>query len=587
MSWELEADAAERWSQSVTEPWMPRARQASLDDNLARRRHRVPARVLRRLAVLALVFVAAVGVIVWQLASLASVTITAGSMATARVVSPSIARPDVLDREGRLLATDLVYPSMFADPTKISDIDETALALAEHLPHRTPSEWREKLERDGSRFVWLQRALAPKLAQRLHDLGLPGINFREELRRVYPAGAAVSHVLGHVDIDNRGRSGIERHIQDEVGTENIEPPGRTTKAPVAISLDLAVQHAVRAELAQAMETYRARGAAGLVLSMGSGEVLAAVSLPDRDPFDADQKADPERMDRLQLGRYELGSVLKIFSVAATLESGLVTPRTRFDVSAPIQVGRTARIADAYPSPLPLTARQVLLRSSNIGTARMARLLGPEAVRNYYDRVGLFDALRTEVHDGLRTIEPQRWDDVHAMTAAFGHGISMTPLRFAASAATLLNRGRPVHPTFLKWHPSRRKPQVRPVVSPAVSEQLRSMLRENVLLEEGTANKAHVAGYDIGGKTGTAEMVVDGAYAKDRVISSFVAILPSAEPRFLLLTMLFEPQGKPVSGAFEKPKRSAGHTAAPTTARIIERIAPILGVYKTVKVSPAG
>ncbi len=592
MSMMADDAVAKEWQATVSQRHRPsRAGQSAQREREQRDRKassqkgaaRVPARALRRLALLAIVLIACVGSIVGQLVRLGLSQTADGTFYSAAVVASSVARPDILDRKGRLLATDLVRPSLFVDPTRVRDADALALALHHAFPDASVAHWHGLVTRRNTRFVWLRRALEPTQAQNLHDAGFAGLGFRDELHRVYPKGMTVGHITGGVDIDNIARSGIELYIDREIGTETIVAPGRTTKAPVRLSIDLAAQHAFTVELRAAMARYRAEAAAGLILSAKTGEILSLVSLPALDPADPSHASGGERINRIVHGRYELGSVFKIFAVAAAMESGLITPRTRFSVADPIKRSRVT-ISDAHPSRDPLTLRQVLLRSSNIGAARATELIGPGALRSFYERLDIMTPLRSELASGLKPLGPPRWDDLHAMTASFGHGLAITPLRFAASAATLLNRGRPVVPTLLKWHPGQRRMPARPVVAPAVSQRIGAFLRDNVREPEGTANLAAVRGFDVGGKTGTAEQVVDGRYARDKVISSFLGVVPVADPQIVTMVMLFSPRGEKKYEDAGRPRRGAGHTAAPTTARVIERLAPILGLYRTVRVT---
>ncbi|MBI1384570.1 MAG: penicillin-binding protein 2 [Rhizobiales bacterium] len=526
----------------------------------------------RRLAAFTLVIIGAFCAVALQLGRLGLISQDRPSLSVARAGERSFARPDIVDRQGRVLATDIVSPGLFADPLHVTDPDAVALELANHIDGLDIERLRGELADRSRRFVWIRRGLTPAKAQEIHDLGLPGLAFRPELRRVYPAGRFAAHVLGTVSIDNLGTLAIERHIDQTVGIDAVEPPGRSPKAPVALSLDLAAQHALRSELELAMAENQAVAAAGLVLDATTGEVVAMSSLPDFDPNHSGGALVPEAIDRLTRERFELGSVLKLVTVAAVLDGSHGGLETFYDASAPIEIaGRVIR--DDHPQNRPLTLQEVFLKSSNIGAARMAEAVGPEALRDFMDRIGLLRPLTSELGAMAEPLPPVRWDDLHAMTSAYGHGIALAPMHFAAVAGTLLNGGHPIYPTFLKVPEGRIDYRARPVISPETSARLRALMRLNVTSPQGTGRRADVPGLDVGGKTGTAEIPTPEGYSKERVIASFVGAFPAHEPRYITYVMLFEPKHTDANGA----SRGGGRTAAPATARLISRLAPILGV----------
>ena len=296
------------------------------------------------------------------------------------------ARPDIVDRKGRLLATDLTSHSLFADPVLVIDADEASEQIAGVLPELDPAELRASLADRSRRFVWIKRQLSPVQAQRIHDLGLAGVSFRSEPRRIYPQGRMAGHVLGNVSVDNRGLAGIERHIDDAQGLESGFSAD-FARPPVTLTIDIGAQHALEEELSLAFAQYGASGAAGVILDASSGAVLAAAALPDVDPARPIESLLADRIDRLNAASYELGSVLKIFTVAMALDMKLATPATVLDVRVPLQVGRWT-IRDAYPSGRPLTVREVLVQSSNVGVAQLAMLAGATQQRAFLERAGL-------------------------------------------------------------------------------------------------------------------------------------------------------------------------------------------------------
>lgn len=482
----------------------------------------------------------------------------------------TFARPDIVDRNGRLMATDLEAPSLYADPALILDIDEVAERLATIFPDIDQAQLRATLADKSRRFVWIRRGLSPRVAQRVHDLGLPGLAFRRELKRAYPLGALAGHVVGTVNVDNRGTSGIEKYIDEAVGVEAVIATRANTAAPLQLSIDVGIQHALTDELDAAVKHYAAAGAAGILLDITTGEIIAAASLPTVDPSRPAQAQDPARLDKVFAGTYELGSIFKLATIAQALDSGAATADTVIDVRAPLRLGRY-QIRDLHPAGRPLTVRDVFVLSSNVGAARLALDAGTERQRAFLDKLGLLAGGRTEAGAGAAPNLPARWGEIETATIAFGHGLAVSPIRFAAAAAGLLNGGVAVTPTLLRVAPTARRPAER-LVSPQTSLALAQLMRRNVTAPTGTGRRADVDGYDVGGKTGTAEMVVDGRYRGDLVLSSFLATWPAAAPHYLLLVTLDRPQPAPDTGGHI----TAGTNAAPTAGRIVARIGPLLG-----------
>jgi cell division protein FtsI (penicillin-binding protein 3) len=510
---------------------------------------------------------AAVG---FQLARLAVSTAGDVTATLSDPIAESFARPDIVDRNGRLLATDVTMPSLFADPSIVPSRDETAEKLAGALPDLRAEDIHRLLEDRSRRFVWLRRGLAPKVAQTVHDLGLPGLSFRNELKRAYPMGRLAGHVLGHVNIDNKGMAGIERHIDETVGVEAVHGATLSSDVAVRLSLDVGVSYAVEDELGSAMRRYQAKGAAGLVMNVMTGEMLAAASLPGVDPLKPADALDVSAIDRVAGGAFELGSIFKLATVALALEGGKQSLDTIVDVTQPLIAGRFT-ITDSHPLGRPMTVAEVFVHSSNVGAGLLALEAGADRQQAFLDKLGLMTPLRTELGPVAAPLVPKRFERTEQITVSYGHGIAVAPIQFAAAAAALINGGTQVTPTFLKNFAE--KPAGARVVSAETSDRLRGLLRRNVTDPAGTGKRADVAGYRVGGKTGTAEMPVRGGYNEHAVISSFLAAFPMDAPKYLVLVALFEPSGT----AETKGEVFAATNAAPTAAQIIERIAPLLGV----------
>ncbi len=488
-----------------------------------------------------------------------------------RTLTQSFWRPDIVDRRGRLLATDVEAPTLYADPALMIDVDMAVERLTQVFPELDGTELRRTLSDRDRRFVRLRRGVSPATAQRIHDFGLPGLAFRNEPKRVYPNGPLAGHVIGHVNGDNQGTSGIERYIDGTVGIEAVHSDATGSLAPVRISIDLAVQHALESELRVAEREYRAAGAGGIILDVDTGEVLASASLPEVDPADRMQGLDPARLGKLADGVYELGSIFKTITVAMALEAGTADLGKVYDVRAPLRVGRYT-IRDLHPLGRPLTVREIFLHSSNVGAGMMGLELGPARQRDFLSRLGLTEPMRSEAGPVAAPKLPAHWGQAETITISYGHGLAVAPIQFAAAAAALVNGGWRVTPTYRLAQGAPAEGAMR-VVRAETSAALRELLRRNVVSPHGTGRRADVPGYEVGGKTGTAEKPGPGGYRDDAVIASFLAAFPMSDPKYLVLVLLYEPKATEATGG----RITAGVNAAPVAGRIIARAAPLLGV----------
>ena len=485
--------------------------------------------------------------------------------------SVAASRPDILDRSGELLASDIKTASLFADPRRIIDVDEAAESITKVLQDLDATEVRERLSAKRG-FVWLKREISRAQQDEIHQLGLPGVGFVRENRRLYPAGAQAGHVLGHVNIDNSGIAGIEKWI-DGRGLAELHQAGLATGRtlePVQLALDLSVQHAIRDELAIAKEQFKAVAAAGVALDVDTGEIVAMVSLPDYDPNRPGKSIDPSKLNRLTTGVFEMGSTFKALTVAMALDSGKVTLNSRFDATAPLRYG-TFTIDDFHPQRRVLSTSEVFTYSSNIGSAKMALTVGVDAHRSFLKKMGQLDRLRTELPESAEPLVPKSWGELSTVTIAFGHGLSVAPLQSVMATAALVNGGLLIPPTFLKRTEVEARELATRVIRSETSEKMRYLMRLNV--EQGTAKRAEVIGFYVGGKTGTSDKVVNGRYAKDKVLTAFMGVFPSDKPRYLLLVLLDEPKATPETHGYT----TSGYNAVPVAGKIIARIAPLLGL----------
>jgi cell division protein FtsI (penicillin-binding protein 3) len=481
------------------------------------------------------------------------------------------ARPDILDRNGEVLATDVRVPSLYAEPRRLIDVDEAVELLTADLPDLDATELRERLSSKRG-FVWLKRDVTPEQRREIYRQGLPGIGFLRENKRDYPNGPEVSHLIGHVNIDNQGIAGMEKWL-DGHGLAALHMAGLATdrlQNPVQLAVDLRVQHALRDELVAARAKFKALAAAGVVLDVRTGEVVAMVSEPDYDPNNPREALDPSRINRLTTGVYEMGSTFKAFTIAMALDSGRFTLKSSFDAHGPMHVGRFL-IHDFEPENRMLTIPEIFTYSSNIGAARTALAMGVDAHKAFLKKMGQLDRLRTELPESAEPIVPKHWGDLNTITIAFGHGLSVAPLQALMGVAALMNGGLLIPPTFLRRTPEEARALGKQVIKPETSEMMRYLMRLNV--EKGTARKADVPGYYIGGKTGTADKVINGHYSKSSVLTDFMAVIPADQPRYLLLIMLDDPKVLPETHGF----KTSGWNAVPVGGAVVARIAPLLGI----------
>lgn len=503
-----------------------------------------------------------------------------GARRTASQDAIATARPDIVDRNGEVLATDVKAPSLFAEPRRIIDKDEAIELLTATLPDLDIGEVRDRISsRKG--FVWLKREITPKQQQDIHRLGIPGIGFLRENKRVYPTGAEVAHLIGLVNIDNQGIAGMEKWL-DSNGLADLHRAGFATdrlQKPVELSVDLRVEHALRDELLKAKDKYKAKAASGLVSNVKTGEIVALVSLPDFDPNNPKEAHDPDRINRLTTGVFEMGSTFKALTLAMALDSGKAQLNSLYDARGALHFGKFA-IHDTHPLGRSITLAEVFTFSSNVGAARIAMGQGVEAHKAFLKKLGQMDRLRTELPESASPIVPKRWSELNTITISFGHGIAVAPLQAVMGINAVVNGGLLIPPTFLKRSEEEAKEIAKRVIKPETSEKMRYLMRLNA--EVGTAKSADVKGYYIGGKTGTSEKVVGGRYSKKQVLNSFTAILPADNPQYQLLVMLDEPKALPETHGFI----TSGWNAVPTGGKVIARIAPLLGVEPRFDLPPS-
>lgn len=486
--------------------------------------------------------------------------------------STSAIRPKLLDRNGQILAMDIKMASLYAEPNRIVDVDEAMELLSTVLPDLNYKKTYKKLS-SKARFVWIKREMTPKQQNQIFALGIPGIGFRSENRRFYPGGPVASHILGLVNIDNKGTAGIEKYLDDN-GLADLHNAGFAVKQdlkPVKMSIDMRVQHAIRDELIKAMKKYRAIATAAVILEVNTGEIRGMVSLPDYNPNNPVDAAKPDRLNRMSAGLFEMGSTFKTFTTAMALDSGLVSIKDRFDARKPIRIARH-KITDFHGKRRILSVPEIFIYSSNIGTAKMADKIGIKGHQEFLTRMGLLTRMKGfELPEIARPTQPKKWKKINSITISYGHGVSTTPLQTAMAAAALMNGGRLIPPTLFPRNEAEANKVATRVVSKKTSDLMRYLFRLNVL--KGSGRKAEVQGYLVGGKTGTAEKVVNGGYSKAKRFNAFLSAFPVDDPQYVVLVVIDEP--KPEKG---NRYATAGWNAAPTVNAIISRAGPMLGVH---------
>ena len=470
-------------------------------------------------------------------------------------------RANIVDRHGELIASSLPIASLCARPKLIRDLSAAAFLIAGVLPDTSAAAIQAELER-GREYVFLKRHITPSQHKALLALGLPGLCFEREQRRVYPQGPLASHVTGFTNIDGKGLGGVELEFDDVL---------RDREDPLALSIDLRVQRIVREEVQFAIDKFSAIGGVGLMIDVENGEFLAMVSLPDFDPNNVAAATEDSRRNQATLGTYEMGSTFKLITAAQALQTGQAELNSMFDATKPIRVGRF-RISDFHPQNRWLSLEEVLIHSSNIGAAKMAELGGVDQQKAFLNRLGMLKPTSLELPEiGVPQV-PRRWSETSMRTISYGYGISVTPVHVATAISGLVNGGILHQPTILK-RLNNERPKGRKVITENVSSKIRWLMRQVVV--NGTGTQAEAKFYPVGGKTGSAEKRTAGGtgYDKNSNLVSFVAAFPIQAPRYALLVMVDGP--KPRKDTFGYA--TGGWVAAPAARKIIERAAPVLGI----------
>jgi cell division protein FtsI (penicillin-binding protein 3) len=475
-------------------------------------------------------------------------------------------RGDIVDRDGQALARTIDAWTISLHPSKVigSKLD-LARGLARLMPEKDEAAYFAMLRSDKP-FYYLRRRAPPALVQAINAIGEPGLAIDREPDRLYPQTSLAAHVIGYTDVDGHGMAGVERAFDKQ-----LSDPALRGK-PLTLSISSRIQQALENELNAALKEFSAIGAAGVILDVHTGEVLAMTSLPEMN-LNIAGKATPEQMfNRATLGVFELGSTFKPFTLAMAMDSGVVTGPGQI-YNCPDSLPAYGHVVhDTHPFGRQCSVAEIMMESSNIGTAQIADQLGKERQKAWLKKMGFLDRVDIELKERGRALTPgARWGPFETMTIGFGQGIAVAPLQLAMGYATLFNGGIYYPPTIIKHDKSNPLPKGRRVFSEDTSYRMRSLLR--LVVMKGTGKKADAPGYRIGGKTGTAQKLINGRYSQTINITSFAGVFPMDDPRYVIVVMLDEPKATKDTYGFT----TAGWNVAPVVSRTVSRIAPMLGV----------
>lgn len=475
---------------------------------------------------------------------------------------PALARGDITDRNGVLLATSLMTASMFANPREIRQPEEAAKRLEKAIG--VDSKQLYTRFKSGKSFVWIKRNMTPKEQDAANALGIPGLYFLPEERRIYPYGNLLSHTVGYVGLDNKGLAGMEKRFDQRLRD------GALNRDPLALSIDIRLQAIMREEMKNAMEEFNAIGATGVIMDLSNGELLSMVSLPDFDPHKPSKASDAAKFNRASLGTYEMGSTFKSFTMAMALDAGIVNMKSGYDATNPFKVA-TFTIQDTHPKRRWLSVPEIYAYSSNIGTAKMVLDVGTKRQKAFLEKLGMMKPVDIELPEKSAPLYPQDWKEINTVTISYGHGISVTPLHLVRGIASLVDGGTLQQLTLLKGGTKNKEAGER-IISEKTSQNIRRLMR--LVVDHGTGNKADIAGYRVGGKTGTAEKVQSsGGYNPDAKLASFIAAFPIDDPKYIVLVMIDEPKGDKSTYGYA----TGGWISAPVVGNVISRMGPLYGI----------
>ena len=481
-------------------------------------------------------------------------------------------RSSIVDRNGNILAKSVITRNVGIDPKQVIDKNKLILNLKFIFPDINHKEMSKKLNKN--KFFYLKKKVSPENFNKLFMLGDKSIKEEQKITRIYPQGNLFSHILGQIDDDNNGISGIEKYFDNKL---------RSSKTPLKLSLDTNLQYLIRQELQNFSSVFNYVGSASILMNINNGQILSMISLPDFDLNKRKNINDLKYINRATKAVYELGSVFKTFTYAAGLNEGVIDTSTKFtNLEKKISCGKN--IIGEYDNEIPnnLTAEEILIRSGNIGSVRIGQKLGIDKYRDFLNKLGLLEKINFDIEEIGEPISI-KWGKCKLVTSSYGHGITTTPIQLISGYAIISNGGYKIQPTLM-YNKNYNKLNNEKIIKSDVSNKVNSTLRKVVSTETGTARFANIPGFEVGGKTGTAQKTVEGKYS-DKKINTFVSIFPMPEPKYALLVLLDEPKANKEyiynyrDGSNFKYKgnwrNTAGWTSVEISGKILEKIGPIL------------
>ncbi len=479
-------------------------------------------------------------------------------------------RASIMDRNGNIIAKTVRVTNLGINPNQVIDKEKMLISLGLIFPNKN-----FKKEINDKKFFYVKKKVSPEKLEKIKLLGEKSFKQEENIARVYPNGNLFSHILGQIDTDNNGLSGIEKSFDYELTTSN---------KPIKLTLDTEIQYLTRQELLKFQDIFNSYGSAAILMNINNGEILSMVSLPDFDLNKRENISDKKFINRSTKGVYELGSVFKTFTLAAGFQENVIKENTLFK-NLPKKIKCAGRSISEYDMDIPssLTAEEILIRSGNIGSIKIAQKVGLENFRKFLEDLDLLNKTQFDIEE-VGTPIPFKWGKCKLATSAYGHGITTTPLQLAKAYAIIANGGYKIKPTLIKKEKNLKKGEQ--IISEENSKKINDILRKIVTSEQGTANLANIIGYEIAGKTGTAQKSIKGKYSKKK-INTFASIFPVSSPKYVLIVLLDEPKlsktyiYKYNDGKERKlvgtPFNTAGWTSVEVAKNIIEKIWPILAI----------
>ncbi len=479
-------------------------------------------------------------------------------------------RASIMDRNGNIIAKTVRVTNLGINPNQLINKEKLLISLKLIFPDKNFEK-----EINGKKFFYVKKKISPAKLEKIKLLGEKSFKEEENIARVYPNGNLFSHILGQIDTDNNGVSGIEKSFDYELTTSN---------KPLKLSLDTEIQYLIREELLKFQEIFNSYGSTVILMNVNSGEIISMVSLPDFDLNKREDISDKKFINRSTKGVYELGSVFKTFTLAAGLQENVIEEDTLFK-NLPKKIKCAGSSISEYDMDIPssLTAEEILIRSGNIGSIKIAQKVGLENFKDFLENLDLLNKIQFDIEEVGNPI-PFKWGKCKLATSAYGHGITTTPLQLAKAYAIIANGGYKIKPTLIKKEKNSKRGKQ--IISQENSNKINKILRKIVTSEQGTANLANIAGYEIAGKTGTAQKSIKGKYSKKK-INTFASIFPISSPKYVLIVLLDEPKLSETyiyeynDGKKRKiigtPFNTAGWTSVEVAKNIIEKIGPILAI----------